>query len=545
MEGFRLLEHGLKLCTTAGLLLVVGCQAQRAVTPTSDAISDESGHRPISGTSSAAPSARLGVPVVSFDAGTTPEASVASFDAGSAKSGTFIQVVETGADVTKWDVQVRGLPAVDQHTGSIIVADVTREVHDPSLELSLLWLRPGQKFPFRVWSVLDSYDPDSSMDNSGLADGVRVRTRDANEMLASLTLRATVPCASDPISWCTHPQRFACGELSAEIAGDKLRWRSGPQSGETAHGWGTVLTKSGEVETNTCIEQAHLDADTKQIIARVTTASRLPNGYSWVNGRQWHIISLAIQKVEPAAKEPRSRPPSDATAPSSAKPKASIKFMGKGPDLQKWDFSVHGLPAVDLRTGSIVVADLPRSLGVVGSLGLSLLWLQPGQKSRSRIWSVLDKSVATDIMYDDHTQPDALAARARALADGVRERTRDANEMLASLELRPIVRCNVQRMTEWCTHPQRLVCSKHSGELQGDKLHWHLGTETHEVVLGWGVAPMMIGGDGPAKEIITCIEEAYLDPEHNLIVARAWDSCKERAGDVCMGESKWRVITLR
>jgi hypothetical protein len=237
--------------------------------------------------------------------------------------------------------------------------------------------------------------------------------------------------------------------------------------------------------------------------------------------------------------------PTSASAAPSARPGASIEFVEGGADILKWDFLVRGLPAVDLRTGSIVVADLSRSLSVVSTLGLSLVWLRPGQKLRFRVWSVLDKEVATGLMYDD--DPDGaqrITASARVLAEGVRERTRDANEMLGSLDLRPIIPCQVQRMPEWCAHPQRLVCSKLSAELQGDKLRWRLGTETNETILGWGVAPMKIG-DGPPKDMIACIEEAHFDPERGLIVARAWDSCKERGGDACVGESTWRVISLR
>ncbi len=510
----------MKLCGVPGLLLVVGCQPRLAATPKPEPLSRESGPQPIHAAASAAPSAR---------------------------PGASIELAEAGADILKWNFLVRGLPAVDVRTGSILIANVSRDASVPSLGLSLLWLRPGQRFPFRVWSVLDSNDPDSSLDNRGLADGTRVRTRDANEMLGSLELRPTIPCAMEHITWCTHPQRLACSELSAEWQGDQLRWRFGVQTSKTVLDWGAEATKTGEVETNTCIEEAHLDAEARRIIARVTTSVRLPNGYSWTKDSEWRVISLAAPPLVPVSRKSGQRPTTDATAPPSAKPRASITFAGNGPDLRKWDFLVRGLPAVDLRTGAIVVGDLSRSLGPANTLGLSLLWLRPGQKSRLRVWSVLDKFAASSLLYDDDPQPGAaqkIAARALALAEGVQERTRDANEMLGSLELRPTLPCAVQRRPEWCAHPQRLACSQLSAELQGDQLRWRLGAETRETVLGWGVAPMQIG-DGPPKEIITCIEEAHWDPETSLIVARVWDSCKERGGDVCVGESKWRVIPLR
>ena len=54
----------------------------------------------------------------------------------------------------------------------------------------------------------------------------------------------------------------------------------------------------------------------------------------------------------------------------------------------------------------------------------------------------------------------------------------------------------------------------------------------------------MFIGDGPAKEIIVCVEEAYFEPQTNLIVARTWDSCKEPGSDACYGSSQWRVADL-
>jgi hypothetical protein len=212
----------------------------------------------------------------------------------------------------------------------------------------------------------------------------------------------------------------------------------------------------------------------------------------------------------------------------------------------KWEFSVRGLPAVDARTGSVVVADLSHGNGVFASLGMSLLWLRPGQKFRSRVWSVLDEGYADELMHDDEpNREQRIAASVLALAEGVRARTRDANDMLNSLDLHPTIPCKVQRKGWYrCDHPQWLVCSKLSAKLQGDKLRWRLGTETGETVLGWGVAPMAIG-DGPASEIITCIEEAHFDPEKSLIVALAWDVCKEPGGDACLGDSTWRVVSIR
>ncbi len=97
---------------------------------------------------------------------------------------------------------------------------------------------------------------------------------------------------------------------------------------------------------------------------------------------------------------------------------------------------------------------------------------------------------------------------------------------------------------KWCGHPQRLVCSELSGELRGDTLHWGEGGNQGEAVLGWGVAPMEIG-DGPPKEMLTCIDEAHFDRQTMQIVAQVTTYCKEPGSDACMIASGWRVISLR
>jgi hypothetical protein len=96
----------------------------------------------------------------------------------------------------------------------------------------------------------------------------------------------------------------------------------------------------------------------------------------------------------------------------------------------------------------------------------------------------------------------------------------------------------------WGGHPQRLVCSELSAELRGDTLHWDLGAKKGATVLGWGVAPMEIG-EGPPKEMLTCMDEAHLDRQTMQIVAQVTTYCKEPGGDACMMPSGWRVISLR
>ncbi len=147
------------------------------------------------------------------------------------------------------------------------------------------------------------------------------------------------------------------------------------------------------------------------------------------------LLVVGCQTRLAATPKPEPLPPDcaqRATGDATTTPKASIVFIGEGADILNWDFLVRGLPATDLRTGSIVVADLFRGF-IASSLGLSLLWLKAGEMLPVRTLSVLDQNVASTILYEK----DDDAKEVAALAESARTRTREANEILGAIELRP------------------------------------------------------------------------------------------------------------
>src|SRR5262249_36320647 len=141
----------------------------------------------------------------------------------------------------------------------------------------------------------------------------------------------------------------------------------------------------------------------------------------------------------------------------------------------------------------------------------SIRWLRPGQKEPLRTLTVLDDRDASHVLYEVDA-PDEATETAK-LAKGVRARAREANDVLAASDLRPMVACTIQSNEGGaaCSHPQRLTCGELGAELSGDALAWHVGGKAGTTKLGWSVAPMTIG-DGPPKQMVTCLKEAHFDP---------------------------------
>ncbi len=221
-------------------------------------------------------------------------------------------------------------------------------------------------------------------------------------------------------------------------------------------------------------------------------------------------------------------------APTPPPHVASVAFR-EDPDLLRADFDVIGLPAVDTSNDAIVVADLSHG-EIASSLELSLHWLVPEKKEPVRTVVVLGGSEASHVLYeiDEPDQPAAMAI----LVPKVRARTDGVNALLASKRLRPTIACTVQspKAGVGCVHPQRLTCGAHTFELDRDRI----GDQS----LGWTPAPMSIG-DGPPKEMVTCIEEAHLDERRMRLVARIETSCKGGGSDACYLSPEWRVVNLR
>jgi hypothetical protein len=229
------------------------------------------------------------------------------------------------------------------------------------------------------------------------------------------------------------------------------------------------------------------------------------------------------------------------SAPTTAPDRgASSAFLERPGGVLAWDFEVHGLPATDPSAGAIVVADVSHGR-VASSLALSLRWLRPGEEP-FRSLTVLDDSDASYVLYEADSPEEA----AEAVAEGVRAQTREANRILGAIELAPTLTCDVERNEGGfgCEHPQRIRCGALALELDGDVLAWRMGRESGTTKLGWEIAPMVIG-DGPPKEIVTCVEEGHFDPLAMRLAARIEHHCKGGGGDACFLADEWRAVAVR
>ncbi len=220
-------------------------------------------------------------------------------------------------------------------------------------------------------------------------------------------------------------------------------------------------------------------------------------------------------------------------------PQASISFVDGGEELLQWDFLVRGLPAVEYGSGLVVVAD--RSRGeAAASLGLSVLRLGQGEARPRSVRVVLDEDVASRLLYAD----ESARVESSSLSEEVRERVDQANRWLASLRLRTMLPCAVQQIRTWCKHPQRIECPQLSAELVENTLRPFGDSSFHEVVPGWGMAPMAFDGH-PPEEMVPCVEAAYWDPPTRQLVAEVTAYCRNPGGDACVVGLGWRVVALR
>lgn len=255
--------------------------------------------------------------------------------------------------------------------------------------------------------------------------------------------------------------------------------------------------------------------------------------------------ALAALGCQPAPQTPAA----PARAGAAEAPLPSVVFVEKPGGILAWDFDIRGLPAADPRTGAIVVADLSHGR-IASSLALSIRWLEVGSTREPRTLTVLDDRDASRVLYE--TDASEEPARTVELAAGVRARTKDANRVLSSAGLRPTTPCRVRPLGSdprevgafGCAPAQELSCGVLAAELHGDALSWQVGTERGTQQLDWKIPPMEIG-DGPPKEMVTCIEEAHFDPASAHLAARIEHSCKGGGGDACLLPDEWRVVALR
>jgi hypothetical protein len=309
------------------------------------------------------------------------------------------------------------------------------------------------------------------------------------------------------------------------IAPRRARARPG-RSTAFAHRFGTreslaIVRRYAEV-------RASVIASALLVVACRPTAERPPR----------EVALVALGDAAP----PRAEEPPESPAPPRPT-RASVAFVERGPGVLEWDFDIRGLPATDPRSGAILVADLSHG-NIASSLSLSIHWLRAGQERPARTVTVLDAGDASHVVYDiDDARVPAETAK---LAAGVRSRTLDANRALAASDLRAMVRCQLRAPEGGvgCVHPQRLTCGDLEADLRGDVLSWRRGGEAGSTDPGWRIPPMTIGS-GPPKEMVTCIQEAHLDPATLRIAARIEQSCEGGGSDACFLPDAWRAVSLR
>jgi hypothetical protein len=262
----------------------------------------------------------------------------------------------------------------------------------------------------------------------------------------------------------------------------------------------------------------------------------------------WVALVVAVGcRSTPPPEPPRARDgvaPAPVPAPAQPSPtETSIAFREASGGILQWDFDTRGLPAVDASTGTLVVADVSHG-NIASYLSLSLRWLRSDQKEPLRNLTILDAGESSHVLYDIDEKDEP--GETKKLAEAVSARTEEANRILSTMRLSPMVGCTIQSPDAGyaCAHPQRLTCGSVTLELRNDRLSWRNGTQGGMTHLHWRIAPMQIG-DGPPKEMVTCIHEAHLDTSGMRLAARIEQSCKGGGGDACFLPDEWRAVVIR
>ncbi len=258
---------------------------------------------------------------------------------------------------------------------------------------------------------------------------------------------------------------------------------------------------------------------------------------------------------------PSPSPATTAEAPAPAKPPAEkpVRFVEDPKALGVWRFETPKLPALDAKTGEVVVPDRGDDRYAFAA-GLELAWLTPGSKKSARTITVLAQSEYRAVFHE--APPDEAEARAAALAAKVRARSEQASAELGSADLRALTACAVtdappqkgekpEPASVQCGRPQAVECGKAAGRYAGGALEWKSGDRSSTVKPGWGRPAIpasrvatMTRGRAVAMEVGECLSEAHFDEAARVLLVRVQYACKATAGDWCSYPPAWRAVHI-
>lgn len=247
-------------------------------------------------------------PVASSIDVTAPSASVAPIQSvapasssAPASSPASITLVEKGPQVLEWDFDVKGLPAIEDQTKTVVIADLSHGHIASSLSLTLRWLRSGKTDAVRTVPLLEPseasrvlYDldgPVAEAETKKLLERVRTRTMQANGVLSKTTLRSMKECRPEKYQGaCTHPQRVDCDGQEVVLEGDELSY----DGTKTGLGWGVgpMPIGNGPKVMLTCIQAAYFDRATRSFAAQIEHACEGGGSDACFLQSQWRVATL-------------------------------------------------------------------------------------------------------------------------------------------------------------------------------------------------------------------------------------------------------------
>ncbi|MBL8606308.1 MAG: hypothetical protein JNL38_03265 [Myxococcales bacterium] len=264
----------------------------------------------------------------------------------------------------------------------------------------------------------------------------------------------------------------------------------------------------------------------------------------------------AAVSAPPPAPEPA---PTTAEAPATPTPEAPVRFVEDPAARGLWKFETPKLPALDAKTGEVVVPDRGDDRYAFAA-GLELSWLAPGSKKSARTITVLAQSEYRAVFHE--APAEETDGRAAALAATVRARAARASAELGGVDLRALTACAVtdapprkgekpEPASVHCGRPQAIDCGKAAGRYAGGTLEWRSGDRSSLVKPGWerpaipaSRVASMTRGRAVAMEMGECLSEAHFDEASRVLVTRVQYACKATAGDWCSYPPAWRAVKL-
>lgn len=241
------------------------------------------------------------------------------------------------------------------------------------------------------------------------------------------------------------------------------------------------------------------------------------------------LVAFALSAVACTPEGPRLPPAAE---------RAAIRAYAVGP-IDAWSFDAPGLPAIDVESGSIVLADRPEDPLVRSTLVVR--WRGGAAPPRDLV--VLAPSDAATILLDLEGAP--LEAATRELAGTVATRVVEANARLSAQPLRALDRClSEDAGSAFCGRIQRVTCPGARLVIEDDVVTWRIDRVEGRVRAGWAVPPAIVG-EGPPHRMIPCPREVFVDRASRTVVARVETVCENGGGDACILPASWKVLPLR